>query len=58
MADSKTLISTVTSAENTEVTIKRYEDGAISLSSDHAEHFIYLYPAQVEVLRAILRAEL
>lgn len=54
----KTLLEVSTLVESNEIKMKRYEDGAITLSSDGVEHFIYLYPAQVEVLRAFMDAKL
>lgn len=40
--------------ESNEVKVSAHEDGAISFSSDGAEHFIYLYPHQVKLLKVFL----
>ena len=40
--------------EDNQVKMRTYTDGAMSLSEPGAEHFIYLYPHQVRLLRAFL----
>ncbi len=51
-------ITLKSSCRNHEVTMKLYDDGAVSLSSDGAEHNIYLYPEQVGVLKLLLSEEI
>lgn len=54
----KPLLEVSTLVEGNEVRMRRFDDGAVSLTTNQSEHFIYLYPAQVEVLRAFLDAKL
>lgn len=44
--------------ESLPVTLILYKDGALGFSTDHAEHFIYLYKDQVRKLKRILKNKL
>lgn len=40
--------------EGHDVKVKAYASGAMSFAADGAEHFIYLYPHQVRLLKVFL----
>lgn len=52
--DTKLELMTDDNDNSNKVAIKLYKDGAVSLSADGAENFIYLYPSQVKKLKAAL----
>ena len=55
MSDNETIMTLKADAgHGNEVTMKLYKDGAVSLSSDSAENFIYLHSEQVGVLKVLL----
>lgn len=37
-----------------DIKVRSYEDGDLSFSADGAQHFVYLYPHQVKLLKAFL----
>lgn len=51
------ILKTLCEKTASEITLSTYEDGAISLSRDGAEHFIYLYPDQINQLKMLLNKQ-
>jgi len=54
---SKSIILKRACGDTNEIELTLYEDGDISLSRDHAEHFIYLYKDQLKKMLKILKRE-
>lgn len=54
MAAAAVRMKVETTFEDHTVKMKTYEDGSASLSTVGTEHFVYLYPEQVGVLKALL----